>query len=117
MLHHDPGLKVAWNQIHLCELEAEGFDGFGREFAAALREDPHASDISGIFAGLDRIRTVPAWTLNDPVIEADAALAQEGRAETRSQDRVAGVADAGGRRRTATSRLSHLCLFTCLLTH
>jgi hypothetical protein len=81
VLHHDPGLKVAWNQIHLCELEAEGFDGFGREFAAALRDDPpNATDISGIFAGLDRIRTVPAWTFNDPVIEADAALAQEGRA-------------------------------------
>jgi hypothetical protein len=82
VLHHDPALKVAWNQIHLCELEAEGFDGFGREFAAALREEaPNAPDIAGIFAGLDRIRTVPAWTFNDPVIEADAALAQEGRAE------------------------------------
>jgi hypothetical protein len=83
VLHHDPALKVAWNQIHLCELEAEGFQGFGREFAAALRDDPpNATDISGIFAGLDRIRTVPAWTFNDPVIEADAALAQEGRAGT-----------------------------------
>ena len=83
VLYHDPGLKVDWNQIHLCELEAEGFQGFGREFAAALREDPpNATDISGVFAGLDRIRTVPRWTFNDPVIEADAALAQEGRAET-----------------------------------
>ena len=83
VLYHDPGLKVAWNQIHLCELEADGFHGFGREFAAALRDDPpNATDISGVFAGLDRIRTVPGWTFNDPVIEADAALAQEGRAET-----------------------------------
>ena len=82
VLYHDPGLKIAWNQIHLCELEADGFHGFGREFEAALREDsPNASDISGVFAGLDRIRTVPRWTFNDPVVEADAAVAQEGRAE------------------------------------
>ena len=39
VLYRDPGLKIAWNQIHLCELEADGFQGFGREFAAALREE------------------------------------------------------------------------------
>jgi hypothetical protein len=82
LLYHDPGLKIAWNQIHLCELEADGFHGFGREFEAALREDsPGAADTSGVFAGLDRMRTVPRWTFNDPVVEADAAVAQQGRVE------------------------------------
>ena len=81
VLHHDPRLKIDWNQIHLCELEADGFQGFGREFEAALREvSPDAADTSGIFAGLDRMRTVPRWTFNDPVVEADLAVAQEGRA-------------------------------------
>jgi hypothetical protein len=83
VLYHDPGLKIAWNQIHLCELEADGFHGFGREFEAALREDsPDAADTSGVFAGLDRMRTVPRWTFNEPVVEADVAVAQEGRAES-----------------------------------
>ena len=82
VLHRDPGLKIDWNQIHLCELQADGFHGFGREFEAALRENsPDAADTSGVFAGLDRMRTVPRWTFNDPVVEADAAVAKEGRAE------------------------------------
>jgi hypothetical protein len=82
VLYHDPRLKIDWNQIHLCELEADGFQGFGREFEAALQEDsPDAAYTSGVFAGLDRMRTVPRWTFNDPVVEADAAVAQEGIAE------------------------------------
>jgi hypothetical protein len=82
VLFHDPRLKVDWNQIHLCELEADGFQGFGREFEAALREvSPDAADTSGVFAGLDRMRTVPRWTFNDAVAEADVAAAQEGRAD------------------------------------
>ena len=82
VLYHDPGLMTDWNQIHLCELEADGFQGFGREFEAALQEDsPDAAYTSGVFAGLDRMRTVPRWTFNDPVVEADAAVAQEGIAE------------------------------------
>jgi hypothetical protein len=82
VLHHDPRLKIDWNQIHLCELEADGFQGFGREFEAALREDsPEGADTSSVFAGLDRMRTVPRWTFNDPVVEADVAVAREGRAE------------------------------------
>jgi hypothetical protein len=81
VLYHDPGLNTDWNQIHLCELEADGFRGFGQEFEAALREDsPDAAGTSGVFAGLDRMRTIPRWTFNDPVVEADAAVAQEGRA-------------------------------------
>lgn len=82
VLFQDPALKIDWNQIHLCELEADSFRGFGREFEAALREDaPDAAATSGVFAGLDRMRTVPRWTFNDPVVEADAAVAKEGRAE------------------------------------
>jgi len=80
VLYHDPGLKIAWNQIHLCELETDGFHGFGREFEAALREDsPDAANTSSVFSSLDRMRTVPRWTFNDPVVEADVAVAQEGR--------------------------------------
>jgi hypothetical protein len=82
VLYHDPGLKIDWNQIHLCELEADGFHGFGREFEAVLSGDaPGTTGTSGVFAGLDRMRTVPRWTFNDPVVEADAAVAQEGKAE------------------------------------
>ncbi len=82
VLHRDPGLKIDWNQIHLCEVDADGFGGFGQEFEAALREDsPDGAGIAGVFAGLDRIRTVPRWTFNDPVVEADAAVGREGTAE------------------------------------
>ena len=82
VLYRAPGLTIDWNQIHLCELNPDGFHGFGREFKAALREDtPSATDNPDVFAALDRIRTVPRWTFNDPVVEADAAVAQEGRRE------------------------------------
>ena len=81
VLYHDPGLKIEWNQIHLCELDPESFDGFGKEFEAALRQDsPDAPDTSGVFTGLDPMRTVPRWTFSDPVVEEDAALAREGSA-------------------------------------
>ena len=81
VLYHDPDLKIDWNQIHLCELAPDGFRGFGPEFEAALRADaPDAPDTSDVFAGLAPMRTVPRWTFNDPVVEADAALAREGRA-------------------------------------
>ena len=77
VLYHDPELKIDWNQIHLCELDAGRFDGFGKEFEAALREDsPDSADLAGTFAGLDSMRTVPRWTFNDPVVEADAAVGQ-----------------------------------------
>ena len=82
VLYQDPDLKIDWNQIHLCELDPDGFDGFGPEFEAALREEaPHGTDLAGSFAGLDRMRTVPRWTYNDPVVEADAALGREGKVE------------------------------------
>jgi len=83
VLYRDPGLKIDWNQIHLCEVEADGFEGFGQAFEAALQEDaPDGTSFAGFFAGLDRLRTVPRWTFNDPVVEADAALGREGRVET-----------------------------------
>jgi hypothetical protein len=82
VLYRAPRLKIDWNQIHLCELNPDGFHGFGREFKAALRDDlPNAADAPDVFAGLDRMRTVPRWTFNDAVIEADSAVAQEGRRE------------------------------------
>jgi hypothetical protein len=83
VLYRDPALKIDWNQIHLCEVDAGGFNGFGQEFEAALREDsPDAAGFAaGVFAGLDRIRTVPRWTFNDPVVEADAAVGREGTVE------------------------------------
>ena len=81
MLYRDPKFRIDWNQIHLCEVDAGSFDGFGQEFAAALRDSPDGADIASVFAGLDRIRTVPRWTFNDPVVEADAAIGREGMAE------------------------------------
>jgi hypothetical protein len=83
VLYRDPALKIDWNQIHLCEVDAGGFKGFGQEFEAALREDSPdgAGFAAGVFAGLDRIRTVPRWTFNDPVVEADAAVGREGMVE------------------------------------
>jgi hypothetical protein len=74
VLYHDPALKTDWNQIHLCEVYADRFKGFGHEFDAALRE---VSPDGDVFAGLDRMRAIPRWTLNDPVVEADTAIGQE----------------------------------------
>lgn len=80
VLFHDPELKTDWNQIHLCELEPDGFVGFGPEFEGALREGlPDDADLSGTFADLDRMRTVPRWTFNDTVVEEDIAVAREGQ--------------------------------------
>ena len=81
VLYRDPELKIDWNQIHLCEVDAGGFDGFSQEFDAALQEVSPDGGFAGVFAGLDRIRTIPRWTLNDPVVEGDAALGREGTAE------------------------------------
>jgi hypothetical protein len=82
VLYRDPGLTIDWNQIHLCELNPDNFHGFGQEFRAALRGDaPDADDGPDVFAGLDRMRTVPRWTFNDAVVEADSAVGREGRTE------------------------------------
>ncbi len=74
VLFQDPSLGAKWNQIHLSEVAAQGFEGFGQEFDAALREISPDGGFAGVFAGLDRMRTIPRWTLNDPVLEADAAV-------------------------------------------
>ncbi|MEM1048894.1 MAG: hypothetical protein AAGL24_22270 [Pseudomonadota bacterium] len=72
-------LKIDWNQIHLCELDPDDFDGFGPEFEATLREaSPDRTDLAGTFARLDRMRTIPRWTYNDPIVEVDAALGRVG---------------------------------------
>ncbi len=80
VLYRDPALKIDWNQIHLCEVEADGFKGFGQAFDAALREMSPDGGFAGVFAGLDRMRTIPRWTFNDAVVEADAAIGRRGSA-------------------------------------
>jgi hypothetical protein len=76
VLFQSASLGTRWNQIHLSEVAAEGFQGFGEEFDAALREISPDGGFTEIFAGLDRMRTIPRWTLNDPVIETDAAIGE-----------------------------------------
>lgn len=78
VLYRDPALKIDWNQIHLCEVNADGFNGFGQAFDAALREISPDGGFAAVFAGLDRMRMIPRWTFNDAVVEADAALGREG---------------------------------------
>ncbi len=80
VLYHAPSLTTDWNQIHLCEVDAAGFAGFGPLFDAALRELAPDGGVAAIFANLDRIRTVPRCTFNDAVVEADAALGGDGTA-------------------------------------
>jgi hypothetical protein len=82
VLYRDATLTINWNQIHLCEVEADGFEGFGQAFDAALREDSPDGRFASIFADLDRMRSIPRWTFNDPVAEADAALGRAGAAES-----------------------------------
>ena len=81
VLCRDPALRIDWNQIHLCEVDADGFNGFGQEFDAALREVSPDGGFAAVFAGLDRMRTIPRWTFNDPVVEADAAVGRDGAAK------------------------------------
>jgi hypothetical protein len=81
VLYLDPALRINWNQIHLCEVNADGFNGFGQEFDAALREVSPDGGFAAVFAGLDRMRMIPRWTFNDPVVEADAAVGREVTAE------------------------------------
>lgn len=76
VLFQDPSLCAKWNQIHLSEVDAESFQGFGQELDAALREISPDGRFAGVFAGLDRMRTIPRWTLNDPVLELDAAIGE-----------------------------------------
>jgi hypothetical protein len=76
ILYRAPEMTLDWNQIHLCELDPNGFDGFGKAFAAAMRDDgPNDVAPPDAFADLGSIRTVPRWTFNDAVVEADSAVA------------------------------------------
>ena len=74
VLLQDPSLGANWNQIHLSEVIAEGFRGFGEELDAALRETVPNGRFADVFAGLNDMRTIPRWTLNVPVFEDDAAV-------------------------------------------
>lgn len=76
VLFENPSLRTTWNQIHLSEVDAEGFQGFGQELDAALREIAPDGGFAELFAGLDGMRTIPRWTLNDAVLEDDAALGE-----------------------------------------
>lgn len=74
VLLQDPSLGASWNQIHLSEVFAEGFRGFGEELDAALRETVPDGRFADVFAGLNDMRTIPRWTLNTPVFEDDAGV-------------------------------------------
>ncbi|MEK9754387.1 MAG: hypothetical protein VW338_14430 [Rhodospirillaceae bacterium] len=76
VLYRNPKFDIDWNQLHLCEVNANGFKGFGQAFTMALREvSPEKSEeIARVFAGLDRILTLPRWTFNDPFVEERRAL-------------------------------------------
>jgi hypothetical protein len=80
VLYRDPSLGIDWNQIHLSEVNASSFNGFGQAFDAALREISPDGGFVDIFAGLGRMRTIPRWTFNEAVVEADAALGRLGLA-------------------------------------
>lgn len=74
VLFQNAALRANWNQIHLSEVSADGFQGFGQELDAALREISPSGGFAGVFARLEQMRTIPRWTLNEPVVEADAEL-------------------------------------------
>ena len=78
VLFQDAFLTTDWNQIHLCEVDAATFKGFGQEFDAVLREISPDGGFAGVFAGLGPMRTIPRWTFNCAVVEADMDLGQIG---------------------------------------
>lgn len=82
VLFQAPSFGATWNQIHLSEVEAEEFQGFGQELDIALREIALDGGFTELFAGLERMRTIPRWTLNDAVLEDDAAIGQWSAART-----------------------------------
>lgn len=84
VLFQAPSLGATWNQIHLSEVVAEGFRGFGEELDAALRETVQDGSFANVFAGLNDMRTIPRWTLNVPVFEDDAAVGDWPRASPHS---------------------------------
>lgn len=79
VLLQEPSLRATWNQIHLSEVVAEGFRGFGEELDAALRETAANDRFADVFVRLNDMRTIPRWTLNVPVFEDDAAVGEWAR--------------------------------------
>ena len=103
VLFQDPSLGTNWNQIHLSEVDAESFQGFGQEFDAALHEISPEGGFADIFAGLDRMRAIPRWTLNDPVLELDAAVGEWIAAKVNGAPRAfSSEAGTGSREENAT---------------
>jgi hypothetical protein len=74
VLYRAPEMTIDWNQIHLCEVDPDNFNGFGEEFAAALRMGVKDTPLPDPFAGLSRIRTIPRWTFNDLVVGHDHSI-------------------------------------------
>jgi len=76
VLYQSTNFDIDWNQVHLCELNPDGFVSFGNEFKAAMQTDlPEDAVVNDTFAELGNLRTVPRWTINEPVFELDSALA------------------------------------------
>lgn len=73
VLYQDPALKIDWNQIHLCEIDADNFDGFGPLFNSVFEQNPPDDQLAGVFAKLGQIRTVPLWTSNETLVEGYVA--------------------------------------------
>jgi hypothetical protein len=78
VIYQDPSFNIDWNQVHLSEVDSATFEGFGQEFDAALREIAPDARFVDVFAGLGSMRTIPRWTFNDPVVEADFAIGRLG---------------------------------------
>lgn len=55
VLFQDACLDASWNQIHLSEVDGAGFQGFGQELDAVLREISPDGGFEAIFAGLDQM--------------------------------------------------------------
>ncbi|BBD98774.1 hypothetical protein SAMIE_1022750 [Sphingobium amiense] len=69
VLYRNPELKIDWNQIHLCEVDADHFDGFGPLFSSVFEQGSPDDRLAGVFAKLGQIRTVPLWTSNETLVE------------------------------------------------
>ncbi|MEE7462207.1 hypothetical protein MFUR16E_13385 [Methylobacterium fujisawaense] len=59
VLFQDPALRTGRNQIHLCEVDAASFRGFGRELDALTDSDAPEGGFAGVFADLAPMRTIP----------------------------------------------------------
>jgi hypothetical protein len=78
VIYQDPALRTDWNQIHLSEVNRDRFHGFGQELDATPGDVLPEGGFAAVFADLERMRAIPRWTFDDPVLEEDAALVREG---------------------------------------